>query len=340
MLFTLFTLPALLRILNKKEKRKMLKRFLCFVILMFAIVGVMTSCGHKHNWSEWQTTKEASCKEEGLKAKYCLDCDFETTETIPVKTGIHADFRDRMYDASHESSYNELYALYTEILNHENENGCKVEDDYYWSKSDLMTSMLYGEWKNANGDYINYTYVYEDYNNTKGDTWYGTNLPTSKIFGNTYYYYTEVNNNKLVIGYEDKITEERTDNFVITFNEDCISVESKVENKTYTLKLNSNYSKTRKDNAKTAYIYLAKNVFSFKVPSSVKVTQCYVDYEEKIVYATLQASNSFGGTVTTEYKLYTSGGKYYMDEYSHSYSSNIDLTELNEKLKNYVSTGG
>ncbi len=28
-----------------------------------------------------------------------------------------------------------------------------------------------------------------------------------------------------------------------------------------------------------------------------------------------------------------------MDEYSHNYSTNIDLDELNQKLQSYVSTG-
>ena len=204
----------------------------------------------------------------------------------------------------------------------------------------LLTTMLYGEWKDSNENYIHYTYIYEDYNNTTGNTWYGTNLPTSKISGNTYYYYTSVNNNNLIIGYEDKITEEKTDNFIITFNENNILLENKNNNATYTLTLNSNYSKIQKDNAKTAYIYIAKHIFDYKVPSSVKVTQCYVDYNEKVVYATTQATNSYGGIVSKEYKLYKIGNNYYMDEYSHNYSTNVNLTELNNKLQSYVSTGG
>ena len=103
--------------------------------------------------------------------------------------------------------------------------------------------------------------------------------------------------------------------------------------------MNTTYEKAQKGNAKTAYVYIAKQIFDYKVPDSVKVTQCYVDYDEKIVYATIQASNSFGGTVSKEYKLYMIGNYYYMDEYSHNYSTNIDLDELNQKLQNYVSNG-
>ena len=332
----------------------MAKKILFVIVLMLALVCVFASCGeylptlngedvHICN-GERTVLKEATCKEEGVQTLYCMECGVERTETIPIKKEIHEDFVDRMLDANQESSYEELYALYTEMLAHENENGCEIKDDFDWStphyeKYKLMTSMLYGEWKNANGDYISYTYKYENYDNTKGDTWYGTNLTTSKISGNTYYYYAEVKNNKLVIGYEDKLTEDKTDNFVIMFNTSSITIESIIENKTYTLDLNTTYEKAQKGNAKTAYVYIAKQIFNYKVPDSVRVTQCYVDYDEKIVYATIQASNSFGGTVSEKYKFYMIGNYYYKDEYSHNYPTNIDLDELNQKLQNYVSNG-
>ena len=50
--------------------------------------------------------------------------------------------------------------------------------------------------------------------------------------------------------------------------------------------------------------------------------------------------HGFGGTNNTDYKLYEVNGKYYITEYSHNYSTNIDLTELNQKLQAYVSSGG
>ena len=200
--------------------------------------------------------------------------------------------------------------------------------------------MLYGEWEDAEGNYITYTFIYEDYYNTDGSTWYGTNLPNSKKTGNTYYYYIETKNNALVIGYQDKITEDKTDNFVISFEENGISVQNKIDGKTYALSLNANYDKVQKGNAKLAYVCIAKQVFNFKNPSSVKITQCYVNYSSKIVYATIQATNSYGGTVTEQYALYESDGQYNIVKYSNSYSSNIDLKELNNKLQQYVATGG
>ena len=41
-----------------------------------------------------------------------------------------------------------------------------------------------------------------------------------------------------------------------------------------------------------------------------------------------------------DYKLYEINGSYYITEYSHNYSTNVDLSELNQKLQAYVSTGG
>ena len=43
---------------------------------------------------------------------------------------------------------------------------------------------------------------------------------------------------------------------------------------------------------------------------------------------------------TEDYKLYEIAGSYFISEYSHNYSTNINLEELNQKLQAYVSTGG
>ena len=65
-----------------------------------------------------------------------------------------------------------------------------------------------------------------------------------------------------------------------------------------------------------------------------------MDYQEKAVYATIQATNGFGGTTNTAYKFYEINGQYYMEETSSDFPTNINITELNQKLQNYVSTGG
>lgn len=298
------------------------------------------TCGEKetkniatvgHSFGEWKTVKEATCTEQGKKQRTCTVCGEKETESVTKNTN-HDAITTEILNASYETQYSELYSLYLTATNHKAENGCNI--DAYTEL--LLKYMLYGKWSDADGNYITYTYIYEDYGNTSGTTWYGTNLPTSKVSGNTYYYYTKIENGKLVIGYEDKITEEKTDNFVITFGEHTITVANKIYNSTYVLSLNDNYDKVQKGNARLAYIYIAKKIFTFKNPSSVEVTACHVDYETRTVYATIRATNSYGGIVSEDYKLYESGGKYYITEYEHNYSTNIDLDELNEKLQAYV----
>ena len=282
-----------------------------------------------HSYGEWETQTPATCAENGTQVRICKDCDAKDSASIPSGTG-HSELQNQIYNANVEMTYADLYALYQSILAHQ------AECDKEFSMKSLLESMLYGQWIDEEGNYVWYRYCYTDYNNTNGSTWYGTNLETSKISGNTYYYYTDVADNNLIIGYQDQITEEKTDNFIITFDQNSIAVLNKNDNKTYTLNMDPDYHKVQKDNAKTAYIYIAKKILSFKAPNSVKVTQCYVDYETKTVYATIMAANSYGGNTATEYKLYESLGQYYMTDYSHSYSTNIDLDELNQKLQNYV----
>ncbi len=313
----------------------MSKKLLLVVAFMLTLVFVLASCNnitHTHTYGEWTTIKDATCTSEGIQERTC-DCGEKETKTF-TKDNNHTQLVSKINNANFELSYSELYSIYTESAKHKSENNCELD------LTTLIENMLYGEWKDANDNYINYKYVYQDYNNTNGGTWYGTNLPTSKISGNTYYYYTEVKDDKLIVGYEDKLTEDKTDNFVITFNEKQITVQNKINNTTYELSMSQGYEKVQKGNAKLAYVYIAKKIFSFKYPGSVKITSCYVDYETKVVYATIQATNGFGGTNNTDYKLYEVNGSYYITEYNHNYSTNIDLSELNQKLQAYVSTGG
>ena len=130
-------------------------------------------------------------------------CDNTTPSGTPshnfTKDTNHAQLVNKIGNANFELSYSELYSIYKEAINHKAEYNCELD------LANLLKNMLYGKWKDASDHYIAYSYVYEDYNNTEGSTWYGTNLPTSKISGNTYYYYTDIKDDKLIIGYEDKL---------------------------------------------------------------------------------------------------------------------------------------
>lgn len=290
-----------------------MKRIVAF-FLIFSLAFLFFSCNNEE--------KDAG-KDAGYVGK-------NTESVLDTK---HSELLDSLFEITCETAYSELYSLYCEAVVHRAEHQCGL------NLASLCKNMLYGKWIDDEGNYISYTYVYKDYNNTTGDSWYRTNLPTSKISGNTYYYYTRVDGTRLVIGYQDKITEEKTDNFVIAFHKDSITVQNKNNDKEYRLDRDKDYVSVEKGNAKLAYVYIAKRVFDFNIPNSVVVTACAVDYETKTVYATIQANNSYGGAVAKQYKLYETNNQYYMEEYSHNYSTNIDLEELNQKLQAYVSSG-
>lgn len=250
----------------------------------------------------------------------------------------HNSLLTKLQQSDFEDSYSDLFATYCECIAHTTEHtGCSLMMSSTFSN--FLKYMLYGRWEDAeSGAFISYIYEYSDYNNTEGNTWYSTNLKSSRISGSSYYYYTDTDGATLIIGYQDKLTEEKTDNFFITFQENSLSVYNANNEKTYTLNAMADYEKVVKGNARKAYIYIAKNIFDFKYPASVKVTACAV--EDDVVYATIQATNGFGGTNNTQYKIYVSSGQYIMTEYSFSKSTNVDLTELNQKLQSYVASGG
>ena len=59
----------------------MAKKLLCVITLMLALVCVLASCGHEHNFGEWETTKDATCKESGTEERYC-DCGETQTRDV------------------------------------------------------------------------------------------------------------------------------------------------------------------------------------------------------------------------------------------------------------------
>ena len=61
-----------------------MKRALIF-ILAFIILLTLTACAHEHEFGEWETVKEATCTEDGLKERAC-SCWEKESETL-VTTG-------------------------------------------------------------------------------------------------------------------------------------------------------------------------------------------------------------------------------------------------------------
>ena len=61
-------------------KKKFAITSLAFVLL--TCVLLLASCSCKHTYSEWQTTREATCTEAGEKTRTCSKCNDVQTETV------------------------------------------------------------------------------------------------------------------------------------------------------------------------------------------------------------------------------------------------------------------
>lgn len=318
------------------------KKWLCMLlagVLCCVMLLVSAGCdkiGHKHSYGEWKVKTEPKCNEEGTKERTCACGEVEREGTGFLSE--HTSLEDKIHNAEYGDSYADLFSLYTKVMEHQKKYNCQMTR--YFPEENIgrfvEDKLFLGKWVDDDGKSLWRTYAYEDYENTYGSVWFGHDLPSSEVSGNDYYYYTEFKDGKLVIGYEDTITREKTDNFVITFEKDHISVENLIDKKTYVMQQDPDFAKVEKGNAQYAYYCLAKNINYFKNPSAVRVTGCHVDYDEHVVYAVIESTNSYGGIVSADYKLYESEGRYYIEEYNHNYSTNIDLEELNTKLATLV----
>ena len=62
----------------------MKKLFCIFLLAMtLAVTIVLSGCEHTHKFTEWETVKEATCAEDGLKTRSCR-CDYVEEEIIPA----------------------------------------------------------------------------------------------------------------------------------------------------------------------------------------------------------------------------------------------------------------
>lgn len=310
-------------------------------LILSALISLLIFCSctsaenHTHSFGDWSITKEATCTEGGEQTRSC-SCGKTETKTIPSTN--HNGLTAGNLSLNKESPYSELYAQYTKACEHQATYKCNLfQSDKFHT---LLENMLCGKWVDDAGNYISYTYNYKDFDDKYGGYMFGNNLKTSKVSGNSYYYYINYEDKNVIIGYKDQITSEEKDNFIVGFNESNITVENKNDKKTYEFTLDENTPKVKKGNAKTAYYCIAKKIFDFRYPASVKVTQCYVE-DDGYVYATIQAMNGYGATNNRKYRLYSIGDYYSISEYPHLYDgSNIYLDELNEKLAALVKSKG
>ena len=257
------------------------------------------------------------------------DTSSEVKEETPLEKE-HKELIKRVDIISYDSTYSELYSLYSDILSHKEECGCSP------NLSLLLNYMFLGEWKSSSGAIIRFTYIFDDYNDKNGVTALENNLKTSKQSGKAYYYYFDYRDNNLIVGYADVASGEKTDNFIISFEESSISLESLIENKEYKLLYNLDYQKVVKGKAKLAYEHIVGIIDTFENPEAIKITNCYVHYPNDHVYITIEYENDAGAKVTEQYEITIVDGEYQKKVFPYLASNNVKLDELNQLLKDYL----
>lgn len=256
--------------------------------------------------------------------------DYEDVSIIKVEFQAIKSAYDQTGGLNLEASTSEMLSLYSALVNAKNGSG-------YWNLDNLIEEtgelLLFGRWTNQT-NYIGLQRVYTDYNNTKYSDWFSYNMPNSKQSNREYYYYIEYINDKLVIGFKDKITEVKTDNYEITYTNSGMILNNLIENKVYNMTLDTTYQKEIKGNAKMAYEYIASIIRQYTNPQSVVILRCEVKNEMVYIYS--EASNQVGGKVQNYYVIMKVGNNYYINETSLFTNNNIDLEELNTRLQSFL----
>ena len=64
-----------------------MKKIFLISTLLLVLICVMTSCSHEHQWSEWQSSKVATCTQDGINIRVCDDCG--ESQSVPVSATGH-----------------------------------------------------------------------------------------------------------------------------------------------------------------------------------------------------------------------------------------------------------
>ena len=64
-----------------------MKKILLICTFLTVLIFTMTSCSHEHQWSEWQSSKVATCTQDGINIRVCDDCG--ESQSIPVSAAGH-----------------------------------------------------------------------------------------------------------------------------------------------------------------------------------------------------------------------------------------------------------
>ena len=69
-----------------------MKKILFAILICLTITCIFASCeekeqGHKHEWSEWQSSKVATCTQDGINIRVCDNCG--ESQSIPISATGH-----------------------------------------------------------------------------------------------------------------------------------------------------------------------------------------------------------------------------------------------------------
>lgn len=209
-------------------------------------------------------------------------------------------------------------------------------NEYEENEGLKLQEQLLGEWFDGEGNYIRYTRRYTDFDNTKYNAYFLTNLTTSMNPDENYYFYFEYerilghDEHPLIVGYRHKTTRKETKNFEILFYDRCMSVKNLIDGKTYVMHKNQEYAGVIKDYSKTAYTGII-NTLATIYQESLVIEDCCVDRNGLII-----VNVNIDGVEKT-YMIYKENGKYVYEETYYLADNNVDTEELNQKIQEYLS---
>ncbi len=260
-----------------------------------------------------------------------VEFDDELAMIFEEFTNINQAYLNLSKGISIDSNRDDMIDLYIALIN-------AYEGSGKWNLDTLLEETLeelkYGNWVFDNSS-IKFTKQFTDFENTKSTTILNRrNLSDSRVSGRQYYYYTEYKEGKLYVGFQDVITEIKTDNYEISFIKEGMKLTNLIDNSTNVFEFDENSQVQIRDNAKKAYESIASVINQFNNPRSVVILRAYV--VDDVVNIYVSARNSFGGEILNYYRVTKLGSNYLLRESTSFSINNIDLDELNSKLKVFV----
>ena len=85
-----------------------MKKVPLILLLTFMLLLLLASCGHEHAFGEWSIEKEATCTDDGVKARLC-ECGEKETEAIAAKGHVNGEWK--IYEEATCTTYGTKHLL-------------------------------------------------------------------------------------------------------------------------------------------------------------------------------------------------------------------------------------